>query len=132
MRRLVLCFLVAFVPAGAGETAPVFFREPDKATAKRIVRDHGLPTPDFALVECEADVAGVTLPLPLFAKPVAEGTSKGVGATSIIRRRRDLARVCRELLETYRAPVLVETFLLTKTASGWKISGIHWSSRSAG
>jgi D-alanine-D-alanine ligase len=82
-----------------------------KATAKRIVRDHGLPTPDFALVECEADVAGVTLPLPLFAKPVAEGTSKGVGATSIIRRRRDLARVCRELLETYRAPVLVETFL---------------------
>jgi hypothetical protein len=31
-----------------------------------------------------------------------------------------------------RAMVLTETFLLTKTASGWKISGIHWSSRAAG
>jgi len=31
-----------------------------------------------------------------------------------------------------RAMMLVETFLLTKTASGWKISGIHWSSRNAG
>ena len=31
-----------------------------------------------------------------------------------------------------RAMVLTETVLLTKTASGWKISGIHWSSRDAG
>ena len=31
-----------------------------------------------------------------------------------------------------RAMVVVETVLLAKTASGWKISGIHWSSRSAG
>ena len=31
-----------------------------------------------------------------------------------------------------RAMVLTETFLLTKTSSGWKIRGIHWSSRNAG
>jgi ketosteroid isomerase-like protein len=31
-----------------------------------------------------------------------------------------------------RAMVLTETFLLTKTTSGWKIRGIHWSSRAAG
>jgi len=31
-----------------------------------------------------------------------------------------------------RAMVLTETFLLAKTPSGWKISGIHWSSRAAG
>ena len=31
-----------------------------------------------------------------------------------------------------RAMVLTETFLLTKTPSGWKIRGIHWSSRNAG
>ena len=30
-----------------------------------------------------------------------------------------------------RAMVVTETFLLTKTASGWKIRGIHWSSRNA-
>ena len=32
----------------------------------------------------------------------------------------------------FRAMMLIETFLLTKTATGWKISGIHWSSRNAG
>ena len=31
-----------------------------------------------------------------------------------------------------RAMVVAETFLVTKTPSGWKISGIHWSSRDAG
>ena len=82
-----------------------------KATAKRIVRDHGLPTPDFALVEDAADIGRIDLPLPLFAKPVAEGTSKGVTAASVIRRRTDLRRLCLELLATYREPVLIETFL---------------------
>ncbi|UHQ19093.1 nuclear transport factor 2 family protein [Lysobacter sp. KIS68-7] len=31
----------------------------------------------------------------------------------------------------FRAMVVIETILLKKTASGWKISGIHWSSRNA-
>ena len=31
----------------------------------------------------------------------------------------------------FRAMVVTETVLLTKTASGWMISGIHWSSRNA-
>lgn len=31
-----------------------------------------------------------------------------------------------------RTMVLTETILVTKTPSGWKISGIHWSSRAAG
>lgn len=82
-----------------------------KATAKRIVRDHGLPTPDFVLVGSVAEAATVGLPAPLFAKPVAEGTSKGVTAASIVRRRRDLMRVCAELLESYGEPVLVESYL---------------------
>jgi D-alanine-D-alanine ligase len=53
----------------------------------------------------------VTLPFPLFAKPVAEGTGKGVTAASKIGNRVELARVCRELLATFHQPVLVETFL---------------------
>ncbi len=82
-----------------------------KATAKRIVRDHGLATPDFVLVEDAAGIGHIDLPLPLFAKPVAEGTSKGVTAASVIRRRGALRRVCLDLLSTYGEPVLVETFL---------------------
>jgi D-alanine-D-alanine ligase len=51
------------------------------------------------------------LPLPLFAKPVAEGSSKGITAKSLVRSRAALVTVCTELLERYRQPVLVEEYL---------------------
>ncbi|MCU0875361.1 MAG: D-alanine--D-alanine ligase [Pirellulaceae bacterium] len=82
-----------------------------KGLTKLVVRDAGVPTPDFALVERPEDIAGVDLPYPVFAKPVAEGTGKGVGPTSKIRDPRGLELVCRSLLEQFRQPVLVETFL---------------------
>ncbi|MGA7875106.1 MAG: KamA family radical SAM protein [Desulfoferrobacter sp.] len=82
-----------------------------KGMTKRVIRDLGIPTTDFAVVETEADVAKLTLPFPLFAKPVAEGTGKGVTAASKIRTPEELAFVCRMLLATYKQPVLVETFL---------------------
>jgi D-alanine-D-alanine ligase len=83
----------------------------DKAVAKRLVRDHGLATAPFALVERVADIAAVDLPFPLFAKPVAEGTGKGVSPASLVRSKKELERVCRTLLARYAQPVLVETYL---------------------
>jgi D-alanine-D-alanine ligase len=83
----------------------------DKAMAKRIVRDAGLPTAPFAVVREAADIAEVDLPVPLFAKPLAEGTGKGIGPRSCIARPEQLAEVVRELLARYRQPVLVESFL---------------------
>ena len=53
----------------------------------------------------------VRLPAPLFLKPVAEGSSKGVTGRSLVRERRDLASACKTLLEQFRQPVLVEAFL---------------------
>lgn len=82
-----------------------------KGLAKRVVRDAGVPTSEFFVVEREADVARVNLPFPLFAKPVAEGTAKGIDPTSKIRNRDELRAVCVRLLAEYRQPVLVETFL---------------------
>ena len=82
-----------------------------KGMTKRVIRDLGIPTPDFAVVETPEEIAAVPLPFPLFAKPVAEGTGKGVTAASKIADRTELARICRELLATFRQPVLVETFL---------------------
>src|SRR5215470_13923727 len=46
----------------------------DKSWAKRIVRDQGVPTTPFVLIETAADIAKVDLPYPLFLKPVAEGS----------------------------------------------------------
>ncbi len=82
-----------------------------KGMTKRVVRDLGLPTADFAVVEDERDIAAVDLPFPLFCKPVAEGTGKGVDPTSKVRDRAQLEDVCRRLLARYRQPVLVEAFL---------------------
>jgi D-alanine-D-alanine ligase len=83
----------------------------DKAVAKRIVRSGGLPTARFAVVEGELDLAKVRLPYPLFAKPIAEGTGKGIDGASRIGSRKELTDVCRRLLETFAQPVLVEEYL---------------------
>src|SRR5262249_52719428 len=82
-----------------------------KGMAKQVARGHGVPTPDFALVTTPAEAAAVALPFPLFVKPVAEGTSKGVTARSLVRSRAALIDVCTDLLAEYREPVLVEEFL---------------------
>ncbi|MBU0651735.1 MAG: D-alanine--D-alanine ligase [Proteobacteria bacterium] len=82
-----------------------------KGLTKRVIRDLGIPTPDFAVVETPEQIEAVALPFPLFAKPVAEGTGKGVTAASKIADPAGLDRVCRKLLAVFRQPVLVETFL---------------------
>jgi len=82
-----------------------------KGMAKRVVRDCGVPTAPFAVVETMADLAAVELPFPLFAKPIAEGTGKGVMSASRVASATALRKLCRQLLERYRQPVLVETFL---------------------
>lgn len=82
-----------------------------KGMTKHVIRDLGIPTPDFFVVETEAHIGKITLPFPLFAKPVAEGTGKGIDAASEIRTETELTTVCRSLLKRYRQPVLVERFL---------------------
>ena len=49
-----------------------------KGHTKRVVRDFGIPTADFEVVNTLSDVEKVNLPYPLFVKPVAEGTGKGI------------------------------------------------------
>ena len=82
-----------------------------KAITKQIARAHGIATPDFVLVVTRADAAAVDLPLPLFVKPVAEGTSKGIDAGSLITTRAELVDRCNDLLRRFDQPVLVERFL---------------------
>ncbi len=51
------------------------------------------------------------LDFPLFIKPVAEGTGKGVDASSIVHDQAALRRGCQRLIETFHHGVLVEEFL---------------------
>ncbi len=83
----------------------------DKGMAKRVVRDAGVPTADFAVIECIEDAAKVALPFPLFLKPVAEGSGKGVNARSKVGNAAAMRAVAADLLARFDQPVLVETFL---------------------
>ena len=82
-----------------------------KAMTKRVVRDAHIPTPDFYVVNNLKDIQNVNLKFPLFAKPVAEGTGKGVDARSVINNAKELRDRCVYLLDRFKQPVLVETFL---------------------
>lgn len=82
-----------------------------KAMAKRVVRDAGLPTAPFFLVENPKSLQHIPFPGPYFAKPVAEGSSKGISARCQAQDASKLQEVCRELLESFQQPVLVERFL---------------------
>jgi len=82
-----------------------------KGVTKHLVRGAGIPTPDFLVVEDLADVDRIRLAFPLFVKPVAEGSSKGVSNRSLVRDSTELSGSCRELLDRYQQPVLVEEFL---------------------
>ncbi len=83
----------------------------DKSLAKRIVRDAGLPTPGFMVVRSLTDIESGLNGSPMFVKPLAEGSSKGVGAYSIINNRRQLVKTCTKLLPDFPAGLLVEELL---------------------
>lgn len=82
-----------------------------KGLAKHVARAAGVPTADFRVVESASELPGVQLEYPLFVKPVAEGTSKGVTPASLVRDASELRSTAVSLLERFRQPVLVERYL---------------------
>ncbi len=86
----------------------------DKARTKEVLRAHDVATADWWLVRDDADVAALAtrnLRTPLFAKPVHEGSSKGITERNYIATPDMLESVVSELLHRYSQPVIVETFL---------------------
>ncbi len=97
---------------------PTVFSDPltlaltlDKAWSKRFVAAAGVATAEFVTIESSADLAAVQLPFPLFLKPVAEGSGKGVSRRSHVTDRAGLRATALDLLARFRQPVLVEAYL---------------------
>ena len=107
----VPALLEAYDIAFTFSSADVLIVAMDKALAKLVVRQAGVSTADFVVVRSARDLAAVKLPFPLFVKPLAEGTSKGVHETSRVADRSQLTRQCLDVLKTYRQPALVEAYL---------------------
>ncbi len=83
----------------------------NKAFAKQIIRDSKINTPDFYVVTKVEDVEKVRLEYPLFAKPISEGTGKGIDSRSFINSKEELLDVCHHLIQKFNQAVLVEEYL---------------------
>ena len=84
----------------------------DKARTKVTLAYHGVRTARFAVVRDATDLAAAReLPLPVFAKPIHEGSSKGITEKNFCRTHAELEAQTAFLLETYQQPVIVEEYL---------------------
>ena len=83
----------------------------DKALTKRILRQHGVLTPEFQTMSTGKEKLLPHLRFPLIVKPVAEGSSKGIAQKGVVDDEQALRQVVRELIEKYRQPALIEEYI---------------------
>lgn len=85
----------------------------DKAWAKAVVRERGIPVAPHAVLDSRREAERAPLPaaFPLFVKPRWEGTAKGIAPSSRVGSRAELAREVERITAAYRQPALVEAFL---------------------
>jgi len=127
----VPCLLDAF-------RIPYVFSEPDvlnltldKGLTKLIVSQSGIRTAAYQVVSQLSELQDIKIPFPLFVKPVAEGTSKGIDGFSLVDNEQQLGDSVSFLLKSFHQPVLVESFLpgreftvgITGSGSSTKILG---------
>lgn len=82
-----------------------------KGLVKHVLNDKGIPTAGFKVIEEMSDLDTLNFEYPLFAKPVAEGSSKGISSTSKINNKQELYKTVTELLSKFKQPVIVEEYL---------------------
>jgi D-alanine-D-alanine ligase len=83
----------------------------DKSLTKKVLRFHGIQTPEFAtLYRGAVDWAG-DLTFPVIVKPPQEDASLGITSASVVHDLKDLFSRIDELQSEYQQPVLVEQFV---------------------
>jgi len=104
----VLCEMLGIPFSGSDATALGITM--DKALTKRIARDAGVRTTDFALYDRPPEEPP-GFGFPAFAKPALDGSSRGIFADSRIGDFAALRDKVDSLMEKYEQPVLVEPYL---------------------
>jgi D-alanine-D-alanine ligase len=79
----------------------------DKVVTKMILRQHDLPTPDFAVLQ-SLDAPVPELRYPMIVKPKNEAVSYGL---KVVRNERELREAAKVIFDQYRQPVLVEQYI---------------------
>lgn len=82
----------------------------DKALTKRLVANDGIKTPGFRLYQ-GGKVVENGLRYPVIVKPNHEGTSKGIGAASVVRSSAEMAAAATDQWQRYKEPILCEEYI---------------------
>jgi D-alanine-D-alanine ligase len=83
----------------------------DKGLAKKIIRQHNILTPNFFTMQTGKERLPKDLRFPLIVKPIAEGSSKGVHATSVVESEAELRDSAQKMIAKYDQPALVEDYI---------------------
>ncbi|HEX7842705.1 MAG TPA: ATP-grasp domain-containing protein [Kofleriaceae bacterium] len=83
----------------------------DKALGKKVLLQHDILTPKFQVMESARERLSPDMKFPLIVKPNAEGSSKGIGSTSVCDTEDELRAAVRSIIERYRQPALVEEYI---------------------
>lgn len=83
----------------------------DKTLTKRLWRDRRLPVAPFQEFIVGDESLRPELRFPLFVKPAREGTGIGVDLKAIVHDEAELRERVQYIVQVYRQPALVETFL---------------------
>jgi D-alanine-D-alanine ligase len=83
----------------------------DKAMTKRVLIQHGLPTPRFQEFRDARQPLDPSLHFPLFVKPNREGTGIGIHADAVVHTEAALRERVADLIAQYHQTALVEEFI---------------------
>lgn len=97
----------------------------DKNLTKRIWRDRHLPVGPFQEFSTGDEQLRPELRYPLFVKPSREGTGMGVDLKAKVTTEEDLRERVKYIIDTYKQPALVETFLPGREFTVGQIGGPH-------
>lgn len=83
----------------------------DKSRMQQMLATHGVAVLPSVVLSHPREAATVTLPYPLMAKPVAQGSSAGITSDSVVRDAVALAKQVERIVDTFGEPALVQPFL---------------------
>ncbi len=83
----------------------------DKALTHQILSANGVPSPIFQVFSNPNIKRKRKLKFPLMVKPLAEGSSKGIRSSSLVKDEPNLKKQIQWVTETYNQPAIVEEFI---------------------
>ncbi|MEM2342026.1 MAG: ATP-grasp domain-containing protein [Candidatus Bathyarchaeia archaeon] len=83
----------------------------DKALTHIVLSAHGVPSPKFQVFKRDDEELDESLNFPLIVKPLAEGSSKGIRSSSLVRDEDSLRRQISWVIRTYNQPAIVEELM---------------------